>query len=95
MHVSLTRVALWILSLGIFDKAYAREIAGTGDQHAYLDPHTFTADTPLGRYQGVTDQIEMSGTPGAYRPESLLVPRGSGRPQWLPRHGGGTGTAAA
>ncbi|MGW3115017.1 CoA transferase [Streptomyces sp. NPDC001091] len=95
VHVSLTRVALWILSLGIFDKAYAHEIAGTGDLHAYLDPHTFTADTPLGRYQGVTDQIEMSGTPGAYRPESLLVPRGSGRPQWLPRHGGGTGTAAA
>ncbi|MEU6058776.1 CoA transferase [Streptomyces sp. NPDC047097] len=86
VHVSLTRVALWILSLGTFDKDYAREVAGTGTRHAYLDPETFTADTPLGRYQGVTEQIAMSATPGAYRPSSLLVPRGSGRPEWLPDH---------
>ncbi|MFC5724234.1 CoA transferase [Streptomyces gamaensis] len=83
VHVSLTRVALWILSLGVLDKDYARELAGTGEQHAYLDPDTFTADTPCGRYQGVTDQVVMSRTPGAFR--TVLVPRGSGRPEWLGR----------
>lgn len=80
VEVSLTRAALWILSLGIFDKAYATEVAGTGERHAYLDPETFTADTPLGRYQGVTDQVRMSGTPGRY--PFTLVPRGSCRPEW-------------
>ncbi|MGD6755360.1 CoA transferase [Streptomyces sp. BH105] len=81
VHVSLTRAALWILSLGIFDKAYAKETAGTGERHAYLDPETFTDETPLGTYQGVTDQVTMSATPGRY--PFTLVPRGSSKPEWL------------
>ncbi|WP_030257394.1 CoA transferase [Streptomyces violens] len=81
VHVSLTRAALWILSLGVFDKAYAAEVAGTGERHAYLDPETFTDETPLGTYQGVTDQVRMSGTPGRY--SFTLVARGSSRPEWL------------
>ncbi|WP_435118827.1 CoA transferase [Amycolatopsis thermoflava] len=81
VHVSLTRAALWILSLGVFDKAYATETAGRGEEHAYLDPETFTAETPLGHYQGVTEQIHMSATPGHYR--TVLVPRGSSRAEWL------------
>ncbi|MFJ3219957.1 CoA transferase [Kitasatospora sp. NPDC086801] len=80
VHVSLTRAALWILGMGVFDRDYARETAGRGEEHAYLAPETFTADTPLGRYQGVTDQVRMSRTPGRYR--TVLVPRGSCRPQW-------------
>ena len=42
-----------------------------------------SADTPLGLYQGVTEQVRMSGTPGRYDP--VLVPRGSSRPEWRPR----------
>ncbi|TVS98732.1 carnitine dehydratase, partial [Amycolatopsis bartoniae] len=83
VHVSLTRAALWILSMGVFDKVYATETAGRGEQHAYRDPETFTAHTPLGEYQGVTDQVRMSETPGAYA--FTLVPRGSSRAEWLPR----------
>ncbi|AFA73479.1 putative CoA transferase family protein [Gordonia polyisoprenivorans VH2] len=86
VHVSLTRAALWIIGMGVFDRGYAHEIAGTdvGDgAHHYLDPETFTADTPLGAYQGVTDQVRMSQTPGRYR--TVLVPRGSCRPEWLAR----------
>jgi hypothetical protein len=83
VHISLTRIALWIISLGVFDKNYAHAIAGTGEQHAYLDPETFTAETPLGHYQGVTDQVRMSETPGEF--STILVPRGSGRAEWLPR----------
>lgn len=83
VEVSLVRAALWMLELGVFDLDYAREVAGTGAEHAYLDPETFTADTPLGHYQGVTDQVRMSATPGEYR--TVLVPRGSGRAEWLPQ----------
>ncbi|HEX3784313.1 MAG TPA: CoA transferase [Pseudonocardiaceae bacterium] len=91
VHVSLTRVALWILSMGVFAKEYAVETAGLGDAHAYLDPETFTVDTPLGRYQGVTEQVRMSGTPGHYR--IPLLPRGSSRPVWLGADQAGVGTS--
>src|SRR5271169_1396126 len=64
--VSLTRTVLWFLSLGIFDKAYAKATAGSTDEHTYIAPDLFTAETPLGAYQGMTDQIVMSRTPGAF-----------------------------
>ena len=80
--VSLTRTVLWMLSLGIFDKAYAKATAGSSDEHISIAPDLFTAETPLGTYQGMTDQIVLSRTPGAYR--TVLVPRGSSKPEWLP-----------
>jgi crotonobetainyl-CoA:carnitine CoA-transferase CaiB-like acyl-CoA transferase len=79
--VSLTRTVLWLLSLGIFDKAYAKATAGSTDEHTYSDPDLFTAETPLGTYQGMTDQVVLSRTPGAFR--TVMVPRGSSRPEWL------------
>ena len=79
--VSLTRTVLWLLSMGIFDKAYARETAGLTDEHSYAAPDLFTAETPLGTYQGFTDQVVLSRTPGAFR--TVLVPRGSSKPEWL------------
>ena len=82
VHVSLTRVSLWLLSLGILDKQSAYKIAGSGGEHLYLDPDIFTADTLCGLYQGVTDQVQMSETPGYY--STVLVPRGSGVAEWLP-----------
>lgn len=83
VHVSLTRVALWLMSLGIFDKAWAHRTAGSEEQHLYLDPECFTAVTPMGEYQGVTDQVTMSLTSGRY--DQVLIPRGSSRPEWLSR----------
>src|SRR6266436_6701637 len=79
--VSLTRTVLWLLSMGIFDKAYAQETAGSTDEHTYVAPDLFTAETPLGTYQGMTDQVVLSRTPGAFR--TVLVPRGSSKPEWL------------
>jgi crotonobetainyl-CoA:carnitine CoA-transferase CaiB-like acyl-CoA transferase len=79
--VSLTRTVLWLLSMGIFDKAYAREIADSADEHRYVAPDLFTAETPLGTYQGMTDQVVLPRTPGAFR--TVLVPRGSSKPEWL------------
>jgi crotonobetainyl-CoA:carnitine CoA-transferase CaiB-like acyl-CoA transferase len=79
--VSLTRTVLWLLALGIFDKAYAQETAGSKGEHTYVAPDVFTAETPLGTYQGFTDQVVLSRTPGAFR--NVLVPRGSSKPEWL------------
>jgi crotonobetainyl-CoA:carnitine CoA-transferase CaiB-like acyl-CoA transferase len=81
--ISLTRTVLWLLSLGIFDKAYAQATAGSKEEHSYVAPDLFTAETPLGTYQGMTDQLIMSRTPGSFK--TVLVPRGSSKPEWLAR----------
>ena len=80
--VSLTRTVLWLLSMGIFDKAYAKETADSTKEHKYVAPDLFTAETPLGTYQGMTDQVVLSRTPGKF--QTVLVPRGSSKPEWLP-----------
>src|SRR5262245_37666507 len=80
VRVSLSRTVLWLLSLGIFDKDYARATAGSSDEHADVAPDLFTAETPLGTYQGITEKI-LSRTPASFR--TVLVPRGSSKPEWL------------
>jgi crotonobetainyl-CoA:carnitine CoA-transferase CaiB-like acyl-CoA transferase len=79
--VSLTRTVLWMLSLGIFDKAYAQATAGSTAEHSSVAPDLFTAETALGTYQGMTDQVTMSRTAGSFR--TVLTPRGSSKPEWL------------
>jgi phosphate transport system substrate-binding protein len=54
--------------------------AGSSDEHTYVAPDLFTADTSLGLYQGVTEQVAMSRTPGSFR--TVLVPRGSSKAEW-------------
>jgi len=70
-----------LLSFVFYHKAYANATADSTDEHKYIVPDLFTAETPLGTYQGMTDQIVLSRTPGAYR--TVLVPRGSSKPEWL------------
>jgi hypothetical protein len=72
---------LWQLSLGIFDKAYAHETAGIAEENKNVAPDLFTAETPLGTYQGLDEQAYLSKSPGMYR--TVLVPRGSNKPEWL------------
>jgi len=79
--VSLTRVSMWLLSLGIFDKEFAYSTANSSEEHNYLAPNLFTAETTLGHYQGVTEQVIMSETPGEYK--TVLVPRGSCKAEWI------------
>jgi hypothetical protein len=55
--------------------------AGSTNEHAYISPDLFTAEAPLGTYQGITDQVVLSKTPGFFR--TVLVPRGSSKPEWL------------
>jgi crotonobetainyl-CoA:carnitine CoA-transferase CaiB-like acyl-CoA transferase len=79
--VSLTRTVLWQLSLGIFDKAFAQTAAGSTEERTNVTPDVFTAETPLGTYQGLDEQVYLSKSPGSYR--TVLVPRGSNKPEWL------------
>jgi crotonobetainyl-CoA:carnitine CoA-transferase CaiB-like acyl-CoA transferase len=81
VRISLARLSLWLLQMGVFDKSYAYAIAGTEGGHEYLAPDLFEAETPCGHYQGVTDQVHMSTTPGFY--DTPLVPRGASRAKWL------------
>jgi hypothetical protein len=83
VEISLARLSAWLLQIGQFEKAYARAVGVTEGDHAYLSPDLFEAETPCGHYQGVTDQVEMSDTPGFY--QTPLVPRGSCQPVWLER----------
>jgi crotonobetainyl-CoA:carnitine CoA-transferase CaiB-like acyl-CoA transferase len=81
VRVSLVRTALWLADLGIFDRDYAINTAGSSDEHRYPDPDGFVVDTPMGRYTGVKEMVEMSRTPGEYR--YPLTPLGSWQPSWL------------
>jgi crotonobetainyl-CoA:carnitine CoA-transferase CaiB-like acyl-CoA transferase len=79
--VSLTKTVLWMLSLGIFDREYALATASSTDEHTYAAPELFMAETPLGTYQGMTDQILLRKSPGGFR--TVMAPRGSSKPAWL------------
>lgn len=81
IQVNLSRISLYLLSLGIFDKNYVTSTYNSTDEHNIVSPDQFEDDTPLGHYVGVTDQVEMTETPGEYK--YTLTPRGASKPEWL------------
>ncbi|MFM0321452.1 CoA transferase [Caballeronia glebae] len=83
VSVSLSRAVAWLMSMGVFDQKYAYETAGSSAEHAYVAPDPLLAQTPMGYYKGVAEQVCMSRTPGRYR--FPLNPLGSCAPEWLPR----------
>ncbi|MGF6985210.1 crotonobetainyl-CoA:carnitine CoA-transferase CaiB-like acyl-CoA transferase [Paraburkholderia atlantica] len=80
--VSLSRALLWLFSMGILDKAFAHRVAGSSEEHRYVEPEQFTVETPMGTYTGVAEMVAMSKTPGSYR--FPREPRGAAKPEWLP-----------
>jgi crotonobetainyl-CoA:carnitine CoA-transferase CaiB-like acyl-CoA transferase len=83
VQVSLTRVCLWLITLGIRDKEFATKTAGSTPEHTAIPPELFTAETPLGTYQGMTDQIEFSSLPQGFT-TTVLQPMGANLAEWLP-----------
>ena len=81
VRVSLTRTCLWLQTLGLFDLEYAKKIASSSPEHTPQEPDLFTAETPLGHYQGLTDQIEFTSLKQAFK--TVLEPMGANRPEWL------------
>jgi crotonobetainyl-CoA:carnitine CoA-transferase CaiB-like acyl-CoA transferase len=80
VRVSLTKCCLWMLSLGVFDREYLRATVGSTPQHTLVDPELFTAQTPLGTYQGMTDQVEFSSLRQGF--QTVLQPMGADEPAW-------------
>jgi crotonobetainyl-CoA:carnitine CoA-transferase CaiB-like acyl-CoA transferase len=80
IHMSLSRTVMWMYTLGIYDMSYAKATAGKSADREFLDPELFTAETPMGTYQGLTEQVIMSKTPGSYK--YVLVPRGASKAEW-------------
>lgn len=83
VHVSLDRAALWILSLGTLERNYVASAFGQSREHTLIDPQLFTSLTPLGLYQGVTEQVTLSRTPHHYT--NVLSARGADQAVWLPK----------
>ncbi|UQA55170.1 CoA transferase [Polyangium aurulentum] len=83
VHVSLTRAAMWAITLGLFDPQFVKSAVGSGGEHELIDPQLFTSLTPLGIYQGVTENVTLSRTPHHYM--NVLSPRGADQPVWLPK----------
>jgi hypothetical protein len=60
--------------------------ARSGRNHRRCHPlNRHQVETPFGRYQGVTDPVVMSETPGFFAVPLPLVPRGATRAEWLAR----------
>jgi hypothetical protein len=73
---------LWLLSLGTSDMKYPQARAGTTGDHLYAAPDLFTPETPIVTYQGMTDQVILSRTPGCVR--TVFVSPARANPKWPP-----------
>jgi crotonobetainyl-CoA:carnitine CoA-transferase CaiB-like acyl-CoA transferase len=76
--VNLTRTAMWCGSLGLVNPA----AAGGDDEHRLREPVSYDAPSPLGDVHMLAPPVRFSSTGPAW-PAPLLVPRGSGRAEWL------------
>ncbi|MER6039074.1 CoA transferase [Streptomyces sp. NPDC001835] len=85
VRVSLTKTCLWLTSLGVFDREFTHETAGSTPEHSLIDPDLFTAQTPLGTYQGMTDQVEFTSLRQGHF-ATVLSPMGADEPAWRSAH---------
>ena len=95
--VSLTRCAMWYLSLGLVPTAerafstnlYQRIWNPPKDaarimqemKSRLLDPSALVRDTPLGKVRRLAPAVTCSATPAGWN-DPILVPRGSSAPEW-------------
>jgi crotonobetainyl-CoA:carnitine CoA-transferase CaiB-like acyl-CoA transferase len=77
--VNLARTAMWYQSLGLVDPA----LAGSDDAHSLCEPDAYDAPSPLGAVHTLAPPVHYSHTTPAW-PDPVLVPRGSGHPEWRP-----------
>jgi crotonobetainyl-CoA:carnitine CoA-transferase CaiB-like acyl-CoA transferase len=81
--VTLAQTTSFEMSLGFNDKAQLLELDELGPDHQIQTPNLVTGTTPFGELTRIGSQVEMSKTP-EYWTDPILVPPGSGRPEWLP-----------
>ena len=83
--VSLAQTTTFEMSTGFNDKAQLDAIDTLGAGHQIQHPNLVTRMTPYGELTRLGSQVEMSQTPEFWA-DPILVPMGSSRPEWLPRH---------
>ena len=81
---TLTQTAMYMMSLGMVDKSTLLDLGSMGKEHQPLKPNLQTGPTPYGEFTRLGSQIEMSKTP-EYWVDPMIVPKGSCKPEWLPR----------
>jgi hypothetical protein len=81
VNVSLVRSAMMLESLGLLDRAEAN---APNWRRRLVPPPVLSARTPLGELRRIAPMTRYSETP-PYWDSPILVPRGSSRPEWLPR----------
>jgi len=79
VNVSLTRCAMWYLTLGLVNPV----TAGTTREHSLVDPEPYDAPSPLGQVHMLAPPVRFSRTAPRW-PDPPLVPRGSSIPFWSP-----------
>jgi hypothetical protein len=77
VRVSLTRAAMWYLSLGTFD----RTDFVPGPEQIMVPPETIVRQTPYGEIQRLAPLVKLSKTPGRWR-DPLVAVRGGDKPVW-------------
>jgi crotonobetainyl-CoA:carnitine CoA-transferase CaiB-like acyl-CoA transferase len=80
VRISLLRCTEYYQSLGLFPKDMLH-LAGSDAEHSYGEPDLIERETPMGLFQRIGSQIEMSETRPCW-PDPLLFPRGSSRAGW-------------
>jgi crotonobetainyl-CoA:carnitine CoA-transferase CaiB-like acyl-CoA transferase len=82
--VTLSQTAMFMLSLGLIDKNTLLDLENMGEEHQRIKPNLQTGQTPFGEFTRLGSQVEMSKTP-EYWADPIVVPKGSSKPEWLPR----------
>ena len=80
VRISLLRCTEYYQSLGLFNKDELN-IAGSDEDHRPSEPDMVERPTPMGLFQRIGSQVEMSETLPHW-PDPLLVPRGSSAARW-------------
>jgi hypothetical protein len=79
VRISLTRAAMWIMSLGSFPNT--TDFNPHDPEHRMIQPETIKGQTPYDEVHRVAPQVKLSKTPSRWR-SPLIVVRGSDRPVW-------------
>lgn len=67
------------MTLGIIDKHYASKTAGSDAEHSMVPPDLFTAETPLGTYQGMPSDSILFASAGIHHNCATSDGGGSGK----------------
>ncbi|MFI9306210.1 CoA transferase [Streptomyces triculaminicus] len=82
VRVSLAGVANWAWELGVLSR---ESIAHLGADTLPPEPEWLVHDTPMGEFRHVAPAVRLSETPAGWD-DTVLVPRGSSRPEWRAPH---------